>query len=270
MRATISLAADPAAVAREIMEYLLLELRDARPGSERNAAPPQFHIASGALFGLARVGLIGKAAAEEWRGQLHEEIVRFLAVVEDESRHPAPVIAAHPPQVERATIREVMTDQLAKIEMEIRSAATQGRRIYPWNSSALALAQALVRALAELGIMSELEQRTWNEKLKRAVDPEAEPVRTAHAQARAAARVQAQSAAAPVGEAEAPLVHPAPRCFQKELLDVLLVRQGPEDGVRVEFIELYTDGLAVNWSGPPIPTIHGARPTHPVGGPQSA
>jgi hypothetical protein len=243
--------ADSAAVAREIMEYFLLQLRDAKPGSERNAAPPQLHTASGALFGLARAGLIDAASAQEWRDQIHEEAQRFLAVLEDESKHTAPLIAPQPPQVERATIEEVMNDQLARIEMEIQSAASQGRLIYPWNSRELALAQALVRALAELGILSELEERKWTQRLQRAVDLEAEPVRAAHALARSAVPVEARSAP-PVGEADFPLVHPAPRCFQKELVDVLLIREASHEGVRLEFIELYTDGFVVNWSGPPI------------------
>jgi hypothetical protein len=108
-----------------------------------------------------------------------------------------------------------------------------------------------VRALAELGIMSELEERTWTQRLQRAVDPEAAPVRTAHALARSASPVEARSAP-PVGEADPPLVHPAPRCFQKELVDVLLIGVGSAEGVRLEFIEIYTDGFVVNWSGPPI------------------
>jgi hypothetical protein len=114
------------------------------------------------------------------------------------------------------------------------------------------VAQALVRALAELGIMSELDERTWNERLNRAVDPEAKPVRTVHAQARSAAAAEGRSAIS-VEQAEAPLVHPVPRCSQKDLLDVLLVREGSEEGVRLEYIEIYNDGLVVNWSAPPIP-----------------
>jgi hypothetical protein len=96
-----------------------------------------------------------------------------------------------------------------RIEIEIRSAAGQGRVLYPWNTRAVGVATDLVRALAELGILSELDERTWTEKLKRAADPTAEPIRTAHALARSATQVEARPAPA-VAEAHAPLVHPTP------------------------------------------------------------
>src|SRR5437588_77973 len=185
--------ADQAGVAREIMEYLLLQLRDAKP-NQPNVAPPQLHITNGALFALTRAGLIDESSATGWRDRIREERNRIHATLEDEAAHRAPLVVPPPQQVERATIREVLSEQLMRIEGEIFSAATQGRLIYPWNSRELPVARALVRALAELGVMSELEERTWNEKLRRAVDPEAQPVRTAHARARSAAAAEGRSA----------------------------------------------------------------------------
>jgi hypothetical protein len=234
------------------MEYLLLQARDAKQGSERNVAPPEVHRAYGALFGFTRAGLIDRASAQEWGDRIHEESKRFLAVLEDESKHPAPPFMAEPPHVERATIEDVLDARLAQIEMEIRGAASQGRVLNPWNTRGLGVANALVRGLAELGILSELEERAWNEKLKRAADPNAEPIRTAHALARSATQVEARPAP-PVAETDAPLVHPTPRCSRHTLVDVLLVCEGSQEGLRLEFIEVYKDGFVVNWSGPPIP-----------------
>jgi hypothetical protein len=241
--------ADAASVAQEIMEYLLLQLRDA--SAAPNAAPPEMHIANGALFGFTRAGLIDDASAADWREQIDEELRRFLAARKEESAHRAPAFTPEPPQIERATIQEVLNDQLAQIEIEIAGAAYQGRVLYPWNSRALSVAYAVVRALAELGVLSELEEREWNEKLKRAGDPESEAIRTAHSLARSAVHVEARPAP-PVPDAPFPLVHPRPECSRTELVEVLLVRAGPEDGLRVEFIELYRDGFVVDWSGPPI------------------
>jgi hypothetical protein len=75
--------ADAASLAREIMEYLLLQARDAKPGSERNAAPPEVHRAYGALFAFTRAGLVDRASAEQWGDRIHKELKRLLAVLED-------------------------------------------------------------------------------------------------------------------------------------------------------------------------------------------
>ena len=90
----------------------------------------------------------------------------------------------------------------------------------------------------------------------RAVDPDAEPLRSHLAVARQATRVEA-TPAAPVAEVQMPLVHPPPRCFQDTLLDVLLVSAGNEAESRPDFVAVYDDGFAVNWSRPPLP---GHRP----------
>jgi hypothetical protein len=233
------------------MEYLLLQLRDAGPGSERNAAPPQLHMANGALFAFNRVGLIQEDAARELRERIREAGTDFVETLKADSERWTAVVAPRPPQIEHATVEDVLEDQLLHVEMEIRGAATQGRVLYPWDTRSLGVANALVRALVELGVLPELEERKWTEKLKRAADPHAEPIRTAHTLARSGVPVESRPAAG-VPDTEFPLAHPAPRCSRKTLLDVFLVRQGPSDGYRLEFIEVYTDGFVIDWSGPPI------------------
>src|SRR5437588_12427395 len=101
--------ADAASLAREIMDYLLARLREAKPGLWPNMAPPELHMANGALFGFARAGLLDDASASEWRSQIEAEFERFLAVVEDELAHPAPALAPRPPPpVERARVQEIL------------------------------------------------------------------------------------------------------------------------------------------------------------------
>jgi hypothetical protein len=168
--------AKPDAIAREVMEYLLARLRDGKPG-EVNAAPAELHIANGALFAFQRVGLLTEEDARAWQASIHDEGRRLMAVVEDEFQHPAPVGPVAPPPVDRATVEDVLEGQLFAIDLRRQAEASGGRTLHPSDNPAREAAHTLLRALADLRLVSELDERRWTQRFERAADPHAEPLR---------------------------------------------------------------------------------------------
>jgi hypothetical protein len=117
----------------------------------------------------------------------------------------------------------------------------------------------VVRVFRELGLLSELEERQWTQRINRAADPDAPPLQTQRARAQTSPDV-ASRAAPPVPQTTPPPVHRWPHCSKQTLLDVLMVRAGAEDSIRLDFIERYADGFAANWTGS---TPHGSH-TPPI------
>jgi hypothetical protein len=237
---------ESAAVAREVMEYLMARLKDTNPGTV-NAAPPALHMVNGALFAFHRVGLVSGEEARAWRERIEVEARRVTAVIEDEFQHPAPVRGYRPPAVERASVDDVLERQLFAVDRRRQVEASVGRRLHPWKNPAREAAHAVLAAFVELGLVSELDERRWRERFERAADPDAEPLRVYTTQALKAAYVDSHSDE-PAAHQEQPLVHPRPTCSFEQLLDVLVVREADGAEARLEFIELYADGFAITWT----------------------
>jgi hypothetical protein len=237
---------ESAAVAREVMEYLLARLKDTDPGTV-NAAPPALHTANGALFAFQRVGLVSDEAARAWRESIDVERQRLTAVIEDEFQHPAPARRYQPPPVERASIDDVLERQLFAVDRRRQVEASVGRRLHPSNNPAREAAQAVLGALVELGLVSELDERRWSERFERAADPDAEPLRVYTAQTLKASFADSHRDE-PALHQDEPLVHPRPRCSFEQLLDVIVIRAADDGEARLEFIELYSDGFAITWT----------------------
>lgn len=234
---------ESAAVAREVMEYLLARLRDTDPGAV-DAAPPALHTANGALFAFERVGLVSDEEARAWRQSIDVERQRLTAVIEDEFQHPAPGAGYRPPTVEPAGIDDVLEQQLLAVNRRRQVAAAGRRRLQPWQNPAREAAQAVLAAFAELGLVSELDERRWSERVERAADPDAEPLRVYTVDALKAAYADSRREE-PAPDQDEPLVHPRPRCSFEQLLDVIVIRAAEDAEARLEFIELYSDGFAI-------------------------
>jgi hypothetical protein len=237
---------ESAAVAREVMQYLLARLRDTEPGNV-NRAPPELHVANGALLAFQRVGLVSDEQARAWRESIEVELRRVTAVIEDELQHPAPMQSYQPPLLEQAGIDDVLEQQLFAVDRRRQAGAASGRRLHPWNNPAREAAQAVLAAFVELGLVSELDERRWSQRFERAADPNAEPLRVYTAQSLKVAYADSHRDE-PVPHRDEPLVHPRPTCSFEQLLDVVVVRAADDADVRLEFIELYSDGFAVTWT----------------------
>ena len=245
--------ADLGDLAREVMEHLLAVLRDADP-RQVNVAPLQLHRAHGALFAFDRIGVLSEEDARDWAERLKHEMERFTRVVEDELEHPAPVRAAPPPEVDRATFDDVLERQLFMIDRARQAAAAAGQKVHRFNNPARETAMAVLQALVDLDVVSELDERRWVERFERAAATDAQPLRIYSAEALVVAdRVEAQPAE-PVhrGRRDTPLLHPRPSCSFERLIDVLVVRAPTNTIARLGFIELYSDGFALTWTEPGV------------------
>lgn len=239
--------ADPRAIAWEVMEYLLAQLRDADLSSV-NAAPVEKHLASGALFGFERSGLFDQQQAKGWAERISVESGRLLELMRDETEHRLAASRTAPPSVERASVEEVLEQQLRAVERRRKAEAVSGRS-HPAFNSAREAGQVLVHALAELGLVDELGELQWQARFDRAADPIAEPLYTYSAEAIAADVAQA-STAEPIPEVVAPLLHPLPECTLEELVSVLMVRAPADSFARIESIVTYTDGTVITATTP--------------------
>lgn len=235
------------------MEYLLARLRDAQPGLARNVAPPELHVANGALFALTRMRLVSDTDSAAWREAILKELKRVTAVIEDESRHPAPAPTPAAPPLDRPSAEEALERQLVKVDQRRQAAAMFGRKLRPWDNPARDGAHELVTALAELGLISELDERQWVKRIEQVADPDSEPLRTYTTEALEAIAVETHVAEF-FKQREAPLVHPRPMCSFEQLVDVLVVRPAMDSDARLESISLYSDGFVIAWSS--SPTTH--------------
>jgi hypothetical protein len=257
--------ADDEAAANELMEHLLAVLRDADPGGV-NMAPPEFHRAHGSLLALDRLGVLNEEQVKDWGERLTEATERFAQIVEDEFAHPAPIRPVQIPELDRASIGDVLERQLLMIDRVRQAAAVTGRTLSRFENPARETAVGVLQALVDLDLVSELDERRWVERFERAADPDAEPLRIYDLEALVADRVEVQSAD-PVrrGDRDQPLVHPRPFCSFESLTDVLVVTAPKDALAQIGFIELYSDGFAVTWTQPAIER----RPAQPTASPRA-
>ena len=260
---------DPAAIAWEVMEYLLARLRDTDL-STVNIAPPETHMAYGALFGFERAGLFDDQQAEEWRDRIQAESNRLLELMSDESQHRMPARMFSPPPLE-PSVEEVLTQQLRRLELNRATAERSGTRQLVHLRAAREAAAWLLHALSELHLVDELGERQWQARFNRAADPDAEPLRTYSEEAIAAEVARAKEAEA-IPEGEMPLVHPIPDCSLDELVAVFTVRPPADSFARIESIVLYSDGTVITATTPgaepgqrPPPAASRARLADDVG-----
>lgn len=252
--------ADTAALAREVMEYLLLRLRDTSVGGAPNVAPPALHSATGALFAFHRVGLLDEAVVEDFQTQIQDEGRRFTAVVEDEFAHPRPPRPTSPPAVSPVTMNELLDEHLRRVE---RMAATQPSTSR-WVAGRSEMS-AVITALAELRLLDEAGERLWLNRLERASDPQLRPEVEYAVEARSTEQVAARGIAPDdVPVPVEPLVHPRPQCSQDVLVELLQVVGPSGSEARVIALERYTDGCVVTYRAPgPDPEIAMRRPLFP-------
>jgi hypothetical protein len=190
---------DPSAIAREVLEYLLLGLQDS-DRRQVNLAPPEYHHAAGALFALNRVGLVDDA--DSWRERFREATNLFGdEVVEDESAHPRPTHPVELPPLPPASLDEALGHVEHMIDLERRSAETLGRE-HPELPSQLA-AMMVMRALDAMDLVREEDWRRWTTRFEHAGRAEMTPTVTYDAQALEAARVRLERVA-PNNPASAP------------------------------------------------------------------
>jgi hypothetical protein len=250
---------DPSAIAREVLEYLLLRLRDADP-REVNLAPPEYHSAAGALFALDRVGLVENE--EGWRERFREATGLFREkVVENEKAHPRP---AHPvtlPPLSPATLDEALSHVERMIDLDRQAAERLGREYQELPSHSGAL--MLLRTLDAMDLLREEDWRRWTTRFERAARAELTPTVTHDAHALAAAHVRLERAAPIDPSRHPPLVHPIPQCTQAEFVDLLIVDAPDDATARPMTLERFRDGVVLTWTAVFEPGTRHSAPRSP-------
>jgi hypothetical protein len=249
---------DPTAVAREVLEYLLLRLEDA-DRSQVNLAPPEYHRAAGALFALDRLGLVVDARA--WDERLRDATGLFGEVVEDEAAHPRPARQVEPPTLPPATLDEALQNLEHMIEMERRAAETTGREFRELPSYVAAM--SVLRTLDAMDLVREEDWRRWTDRFERTARADVTPTANYQADAFTAARIRLERAEASEPPTHPPLVHPEPQCTQAELIDILRVEAAAGASAQPTMLERFSDGVVVSWTAPFEPGSRHSMPHLP-------
>jgi hypothetical protein len=250
---------DRSAIAREVLEYLLLGLRDSDQ-RQVNFAPPAYHRAAGALFALDRVGLVEDSKG--WRERFREATNLFGdEVVEDESAHPRPAHPVDLPSLPPATLDEALSQVEHMIDLERRAAESSGREYRELPSYSAAM--AVLRTLDAMDLVREEDWRRWTTRFERAAQAEVTPTVTHGARALAAARIRLERAAPIDPLPHPPLVHPIPQCTQAEFVDLLVVDAPDDATARPMTLERFRDGVVVTWTAPYEPGSRHSAPHFP-------